>query len=85
MAINHTHSNNMLGELVKNRWNYLFLLPAVIYTFVFGYATLPYMLIAFEKYNYANGIFSRWIGLTNFRYFFFQRQSVGGNTKYGFT
>jgi putative aldouronate transport system permease protein len=69
MVINHIH-NGIFAELIKNKWNYLFLFPATIYTFVFGYATLPYMLIAFEKYNYANGIFSRWIGLTNFKYFF---------------
>ena len=41
-------------ELRKNKWNYLFLTPAALYTFIFGYATLPYMIIAFEKFDFGS-------------------------------
>ena len=57
-------------ELKKNRWNYLFVLPAGIYTFIYGYATLPYMIIAFENFNYKKGIFSDWVGFENLKFFF---------------
>lgn len=45
-------------------------LPAILYTFVFSYMTLPYIAIAFEKYNFRTGIFSPFTGLSNFKYFF---------------
>ena len=57
-------------ELRKNKWNYLFLTPAALYTFIFGYATLPYMIIAFEKFDFRKGIRSPWVGLSNFEFFF---------------
>ena len=57
-------------EIKKNKWNYLFLMPAAIYTFIFGYATLPYMIIAFEKFDFKKGIRSPFVGLENFKFFF---------------
>lgn len=57
-------------ELRKNKWNYIFLFPATVYTFIFGYATLPYMIIAFEKFDYRKGLASPWVGLDNFSFFF---------------
>ena len=42
-----------------------------IYTLVFGYFTLPYMLIAFQKFNFKTGLFnSAWVGFDNFKFFF---------------
>lgn len=58
------------GELRKNAALYLLVLPAALYTFVYGYITLPYMIIAFEKYNFRTGLLSPFIGLKNFMYFF---------------
>ena len=57
-------------ELRKNRGLYLFMLPGILYTFILGYVTLPYMIIAFEDFDYKKGIFSPWVGLENFRFFF---------------
>lgn len=57
-------------EIKKNKWNYLFLMPAAIYTFIFGYATLPYMIIAFQKFDFKKGIRSPFVGLENFKFFF---------------
>jgi putative aldouronate transport system permease protein len=51
--------------------NYILLLPAFLYTLVFGYVTLPYLFTAFQKYSYTTGLFtSRWVGFDNFRFFF---------------
>ncbi|MFS0723988.1 ABC transporter permease [Paenibacillus sp. 1P07SE] len=60
-----------ISELRKNGMAYLLAVPAALYTLVFGYLTMPYMVIAFQKFNYRTGIFgSPWVGLDNFRFFF---------------
>ncbi|MDO3411949.1 ABC transporter permease subunit [Saccharibacillus sp. CPCC 101409] len=62
---------SMLRELRQNGSAYLLVIPAALYTLVFGYFTLPYMLIAFQKFNFKTGIFnSPWVGLDNFEFFF---------------
>lgn len=61
----------LLRELKQNGSAYLLVVPAAIYTLIFGYFTLPYMLIAFQKFNFKTGIFnSPWVGLDNFEFFF---------------
>jgi putative aldouronate transport system permease protein len=71
-----THRAKRLGlpgvihELIRNRVLYILVLPAALYTFIYGYITLPYMAIAFEKFNFRTGIFSQWVGMKNFQYFF---------------
>ncbi|KRF10323.1 sugar ABC transporter permease [Paenibacillus sp. Soil766] len=58
-------------DVGRNPTSYLLVLPAMIYTFIFGYMTYPYMIIAFQRFNYAKGIWnSDWIGLKNFEFFF---------------
>ncbi len=42
----------------------------MVYTFVYSYLSLPYIVIAFEKFNYKTGIFSEFVGVRNFEYFF---------------
>ena len=61
---------NPFKELWTNKFLYLLALPAVVYTFIFSYLTLPYIVIAFEKFNYKTGVFSPFVGLKNFEYFF---------------
>lgn len=61
---------NPLKELWRNKFLYFLALPAVVYTFIFSYMSLPYMVIAFQKFNYKTGIFSQFVGLKNFEYFF---------------
>lgn len=61
---------NPFRELWENKFLYFLALPAVIYTFVFSYMTLPYIVIAFEKFNYKTGIMSPFVGFANFEYFF---------------
>ncbi|MDR1902526.1 MAG: ABC transporter permease subunit [Treponema sp.] len=62
--------DNALQELWKNKFLYLLALPAVVYTFIYGYLTLPYMVIAFERFNFRTGLRSPFIGLDNFKFFF---------------
>lgn len=60
-----------LMDVKKNSISYMMAIPAVIYITVFGYLTLPYMIIAFQRFNYQEGIFSsEWIGFRNFEFFF---------------
>ncbi|MEK4476316.1 ABC transporter permease subunit [Paenibacillus sp. FSL R7-0048] len=61
----------VLSDIRANSTSYLLVLPAMIYTFIFGYMTYPYMLIAFQRFNYTEGIFhSKWVGFQNFEFFF---------------
>ncbi|MDR1971406.1 MAG: ABC transporter permease subunit [Treponema sp.] len=62
--------NGVLGELWKNKFLYLLAFPAILYTFVYGYLTLPYMVIAFERFNFRTGLRSPFVGLANFKFFF---------------
>ena len=60
-----------LYEISRNRFSYLLILPAMAYVFVFSYMTYPYLLIAFQQFNYREGILgSEWVGLRNFEFFF---------------
>lgn len=50
---------------------HLMLLPSVIMLFIFSYVPLTGIIIAFQKFNPAKGLFgSEWTGLDNFRYIF---------------
>ena len=61
---------NPLRELWDKRVLYLLALPAMLYTFIYGYMTLPYIAIAFEKFHYKTGIRSPFVGFDNFKSFF---------------
>ena len=61
---------NPFREIWNNKFLYLLALPAVLYTFVYCYMSLPYLAIAFEKFNFRTGILSPFVGLKNFAYFF---------------
>ncbi len=54
-------------DLIKARYLFLLILPAVLYVFVFHYAPMPGIIIAFKDYIYNKGIWgSEWIGFKNF-------------------
>ena len=47
------------------------LLPAVMYVLIFNYIPMTGLVLAFKKYNYAQGMFlSPWNGLANFKFLF---------------
>jgi putative aldouronate transport system permease protein len=55
----------------RNKYIYLMLLPVVGYYLIFHYGPMYGVLIAFQDYNLAKGIWaSPWIGLENFQRFF---------------
>jgi len=58
-------------DIKRNPYSYLLVLPAFVYVFIFGYLTLPYILMAFQNYNFRDGLLgSEFVGLRNFEFFF---------------
>lgn len=63
--------HGIFSDIRKNHFSYLLVLPALVYSFIFGYLTLPYMFMAFQNYHYLTGLFkSPFTGLKNFEFFF---------------
>lgn len=57
--------------LQRNASLLLMLLPATIFVIIFSYIPMGGIMLAFQKYRYADGIFgSPWNGLENFKFFF---------------
>lgn len=62
---------SFIRDIFKNPVSYLMLLPAAVYSLAFGYCTIPYMVIAFQKYSFKKGLFgSEWVWFKNFEFFF---------------
>lgn len=58
-------------DLKMNKWLYLLAVPVIIYFLVFNYAPMVGILMAFQDYKPAKGIFgSTWVGWKNFIDFF---------------
>ena len=68
--LNIRNNKSVFFELWQNKFLYLMALPAIIYVFIFSYMTLPYIIIAFQRFNFRTGIFSPFVGLDNFQHFF---------------
>jgi putative aldouronate transport system permease protein len=61
----------IVRDIIINPFSYLLVLPAMVYTVLFGYLTLPYTAIAFQNYHFLTGLFhSPFVGLQNFEFFF---------------
>jgi putative aldouronate transport system permease protein len=85
VADSKSKQRSFVEDVKRNRFSYLLLLPAMLYVFVFGYLTYPYMIIAFQKYNYSLGVFgSEFVGFKNFEFFLFSTnaRTVIFNTVY---
>lgn len=66
----------ILYDIAHNPVSYLLIVPAALYTLIFGYMTIPYMLTAFQKFNFRTGILgSEFVGLKNFEFFFKSNQA----------
>lgn len=58
-------------DISRNRYSYVMLLPAFLYTVIYGYLTLPYLYAAFIKIDYQKSIFqSDFVWFRNFEFFF---------------
>jgi putative aldouronate transport system permease protein len=74
-----------INDIIAHPYRYLLLLPAAFYTFIYGYCSYPYIIIAFKRFNYRLGVFgSPFNGLKNFEFFFKSNAAVVviGNTLY---
>lgn len=72
---------NIFTDVRRNKVSYLMLIPAAMYTFIFGYCTIPYMIIALKN-SVLKGIFgSKWVGMKNFEFSSNRRMGlIIGNT-----
>lgn len=63
--------HGFLFKLKRYRTLLLMLLPSAILVFIFSYLPMGGLILAFKKFNYADGIFgSPWVGFDNFKFFF---------------
>lgn len=64
--------NKAISTKRRVQWAlYMMLIPGIIITAIYSYGPLIGLSIAFQKYNFAKGLFgSEWIGLDNFKYIF---------------
>lgn len=63
--------HSFISDVSKNPFSYILVLPAVIYTSIFGYMTLPFLIMAFQQFSYEHGLLqNKWIGFKNFEFFF---------------
>jgi putative aldouronate transport system permease protein len=69
---NHTLNNRTLKDRLFLNWQvYLFVLPAVVYLFIFNYLPMYGVIIAFKDFSPRRGILgSEWVGLKYFVRFF---------------
>ena len=64
-------SSGFFKKVVKYRTLLLMLLPSALMVFVVSYLPMCGLVMAFERFNYSDGIFgSPWVGLENFKFFF---------------
>ncbi len=73
----------MRKELKKNRQLYIMCIPALVFLILFAYIPMAGIWMAFTKYNIKDGIFgSPFVGLANFKYFFFGSTGMGPKVIY---
>ncbi len=64
----HSWVTMYMRRIWKNRWFYIFLIPAVVVIFTFCYKPMYGIIIAFKDYKPRRGIMgSEWVGLAAFR------------------
>ena len=57
--------------MIRYRTLLLMLLPSAVLLIIFSYLPMGGLVLAFKRFNYADGIFgSPWVGLSNFEFFF---------------
>ncbi len=63
-------TESLLTNTWKNKTLFFMSLPAVLFTLVFCYIPMSGLVLAFKRYNFADGIFgSPWAGWSNFEFF----------------
>ncbi len=70
-------SPGFIGNIVRHRYAYILLLPAMIVVFLFCYLPLAGIVLAFKDFNIYDGFLgSPWVGLDNFKLIFQQRSML---------
>lgn len=70
-ATKFTRRSNWLGNLKRDRWMYVLLLPGLVYFIIFKYLPMWGVLIAFKDFQPFLGFLqSKWVGFEHFRLFF---------------
>ena len=60
-----------MQKLIRYKTLLFMLLPSAALVIIFSYLPIGGLVMAFKRFNYADGIFgSPWVGLDNFRFFF---------------
>jgi putative aldouronate transport system permease protein len=63
--------NKTVQYVLKHKYLYLLLIPAIVYYIVFKYIPMYGVIISFKDFNFKKGILgSDWIGFENFKYMF---------------
>ena len=61
--------HTFVQDLRKNRVYLCLLIPAIAYVLIFSYTPMVGVIMAFKRYNFAQGLFdSPWVGLNNFKF-----------------
>lgn len=69
--IQRTRKEKIFLSFKKNKYLYLLALPGFIYLILFAYKPMIGVIMGFQDYNIAQGIFgSKWVGLKHFKTFF---------------
>jgi putative aldouronate transport system permease protein len=76
-GIKSKRKKGFFHDIATHPYRYAMLLPAALYTFIYGYCSYPYIIIAFKKFNYRTGVFgSPFNGFKNFEFFFRSNAAV---------
>lgn len=63
--------NEFFKKLLRYKTLLLMLLPSMLLVLIFSYIPIGGLVMAFKRFNYADGILgSPWVGLDNFKFFF---------------
>jgi len=66
-----TKWQRLLGDLRKDKWLYLMLIPGLVYFLVYKYGPMWFLLTAFKNYQPFTGFWgSPWVGFAHFQRFF---------------
>lgn len=71
MKVKNDKKQGFIKKLLRYKTLLLMLLPSAALVLVFSYLPIGGLVMAFKRFNYADGIFrSPWVGFDNFRFFF---------------
>ena len=71
MEVKTKKKHGFFQKLFRYKTLLLMLLPSAVLVVIFSYLPIGGLVMAFKRFNYADGIFgSPWVGLDNFKFFF---------------